>query len=159
MTNSPARAELAFLREVQCKLRFLEITFPSEQIASLRRAVISRMMMLAQATGFVLLLAVPGMAQEHKHHDETIYGATAKFYETWMRPDMPEMSCCNRADCDVAVDVRRFDGLWWARKRSGGPLVSIPPAKIEQRRDSPDGQSHLCAVNGNVLCFLPASGG
>lgn len=107
----------------------------------------------------LLLLSSEAMAQEHKHPDQTIYGATAKFYETWMRPDMPYASCCNRADCDVAVDVKRVDGHWWARKKGGGPLVSIPAEKIEQNRDSPDGQSHLCAINGSVICFLPASGG
>lgn len=49
MINNPARAELAFLCEVQRKLRFLEITSPSEQLTSLRRAVIGRMALLAQA--------------------------------------------------------------------------------------------------------------
>lgn len=98
------------------------------------------------------------LAQEHHHPDQTIYGATGKFYETWMQPDMPGASCCNRSDCDVAVDVKKIGGQWWARKRSGGPMTPIPPEKIEQNRDSPDGQSHLCAVGATVLCFLPAGG-
>jgi hypothetical protein len=98
------------------------------------------------------------LAQEHRHGDELIYGATGKFYETWMRPDQPASSCCNRHDCDTAVDVKQVDGRWWARKKNGGPLMSIPPEKVEQGRDSPDGQSHLCSIGSTVLCFLPGGG-
>lgn len=110
---------------------------------------------------FVALFILPcaALAQEHRHQNETIYGATAKFYETWDRPDMPGSSCCNRSDCDVAIDVKKVQGQWWARKKGGGALISIPPEKIEQNRDSPDGQSHLCAIGGTVICFLPAAGG
>jgi len=109
----------------------------------------------------VVLLIYPltSHAQEHKHPDQTIRGATALFYETWMRPDMPNSSCCNRADCDVAVEVKRLGGVLWARKKSGGPMVSIPTEKIEVNRDSPDGQSHLCAVGGTALCFIAGTGG
>lgn len=160
---SPARAELTFLREIQCKLRFLEIAFPTERnIALMRRAVIGRMMMLAQAAAFVALILVAptaAVAQEHKHQNETIYGATGRFYETWMRPDQPLSSCCNRHDCDVAVDVKVIDGKLWARKRNGGPLISIPAEKIERGRDSPDGQSHLCAAGSTPLCFIAGTGG
>ncbi len=108
----------------------------------------------------VILVFYPlAHAQDHQHPDKTITGATAKFYETWERPDAPGASCCNRSDCDVAVEVKKLGGEWWARKRSGGPLISIPAEKIERRRDSPDGQSHLCSVGGTVICFLPAAGG
>jgi hypothetical protein len=108
-----------------------------------------------------LLLLYPlahASAQEHQHSGVTIHGVTGQFYETWMRPDMPSSSCCNKADCDVAVDVKQIAGKWWARKKSGGPMTSIPAEKIEQRRDSPDGQSHLCAVGTTVFCFLPGGG-
>jgi hypothetical protein len=105
-----------------------------------------------------LLIFYPlARAQDHQHPDKTITGATARFYETWMRPDMPTVSCCNKMDCDVAVEVKHHFGQWWARK-AGGPLISIPAEKVEQGRDSPDGQSHLCSIGGTVLCFLPASG-
>lgn len=107
----------------------------------------------------LLLLFYPlAHAQEHQHPGVTIQGATGAFYETWMRPDMPSSSCCNRADCDVAIDVKQIAGQWWARKKSGGPMTSIPAEKIEQRRDSPDGLSHLCSVGTTVFCFLPAGG-
>lgn len=102
-----------------------------------------------------LLLFYPmAYAQEHRHPDQTIHGATALFYETWMRPDMPSSSCCNKSDCDVAIDVKRIGDQLWARKRSGGPLVSIPPEKIEVNRDSPDGENHICAIGTTVLCFV-----
>lgn len=107
----------------------------------------------------LLLLAGPALAQEHHHPTETIYGATAKFYETWERPDMPGLSCCNRSDCDVAIEVKTVGGKLFARKKGEGPLVSIPPEKIEQRRDSPDGQSHLCAIGSTVICFIAGAGG
>jgi hypothetical protein len=110
---------------------------------------------------FIVVMIWAGSAafsQEHRHGDELIYGVTGRFYETWDRPDQPGSSCCNRHDCDTAVDVKQVDGRWWARKKGGGPLMSIPAAKVEQRRDSPDGQSHLCAIGSTVLCFLPGGG-
>lgn len=107
----------------------------------------------------LLLLTVPAMAQEHRHPDEMIYGATGRFYETWMRPDQPRSSCCNRHDCDTAVDVKQIEGQWWARKKNGGPLMSIPAEKVEQGRDSPDGQSHVCSIGSTVLCFIAGAGG
>lgn len=108
-----------------------------------------------------LLLLYPlahANAQEHQHPGGTIHGATGQFYETWMRPDKPTSSCCNRQDCDTAIDVKQVDGRWWARKKGGGALMSIPPEKVEQGRDSPDGQSHVCSIGSTVLCFLPAGG-
>jgi hypothetical protein len=41
--------------------------------------------------------------------------------------------------------------------------IPIPPHKVEQKRDSPDGRSHLCArpeSNGQfyVFCFIRGSG-
>ncbi len=76
-----------------------------------------------------------------------------------MRPDQPASSCCNRHDCDVAVDLKVINGVLWARKKGGGPLISIPPEKIELGRDSPDGQSHLCAIGSTPLCFIAGAGG
>jgi hypothetical protein len=107
----------------------------------------------------MLLLTGAAMAQEHHHPGATIQGATGLFYETWMRPDAPNSSCCNRADCDVAVDVQVVGGQLRARKRSGGPLIYVPREKIEQNRDSPDGQSHLCAIGATPLCFIAGAGG
>jgi hypothetical protein len=105
-----------------------------------------------------MLWAAKALAEEHQHDTGAVYGATGRFYETWMRPDQPESSCCNRHDCDTAVDVKQIDGRWWARKKSGGPLMSIPPEKIEQTRDSPNGESHICSIGTSVLCFVLGSG-
>jgi hypothetical protein len=114
---------------------------------------------MTRTIALLLALTVPAVGQEHHHPGETITGATALFYETWMRPDLPTQSCCNKSDCDVAVDVKRVRGQLWARKRNGGPMVSIPQEKIEEGRDSPDGQSHLCAVGTTALCFIAGAGG
>ncbi len=113
---------------------------------------------MTRALALLLALSGAASAQEHKHPTETIQGATGEFYSTWQRPDAPHLSCCSRADCDVAIDVKRLAGQWWARKRGGGPLISIPDEKVEPRRDSPDGRSHLCSVGTTVFCFLPAGG-
>jgi hypothetical protein len=125
------------------------------EAAPMTRAILIALGLLLLA---LLLLYPSAHAQEHQHPTGIIHGATGHFYETWQRPDMPSSSCCNKADCDVAVDVKQIAGQWWARKRSGGPMTSIPAEKIEQRRDSPDGQSHLCAVGTTVFCFLPGGG-
>lgn len=121
--------------------------------------MIRNIIIAAAILALALLLFYPlAHAQEHQHPGITIEGATGEFYRTWERPDMAGASCCNRSDCDTAVDVKQIDGRWWARKKNGGPLMSIPPEKVEQRRDSPDGQSHVCSVGSTVLCFLPGGG-
>ena len=99
------------------------------------------------------------LAQEHHHPNATYFGATAQFYETWMRPDMPTSSCCNRNDCAPVSEVKRVLGRWKARRASDGVWLDIPPEKVEERRDSPDGGSHLCSVGGTVLCFIAGTGG
>lgn len=118
-----------------------------------------RLIIAATIIALALLLFYPlAHAQEHQHPSGTIHGATGEFYRTWDMPDKPGASCCNQSDCEVAVDVKQVAGRWWARKQSGGPLVSIPPEKVEQNRDSPDGRSHVCAIGTTVLCFLPGGG-
>lgn len=165
MSAAEAAREFTRLKDLQRLLRFYERRYQAPLgTACLRRDVIEQMRKLAKLMKYgapalaLLLLAMPALAQEHHHPSETIYGATGRFYETWMRPDQPASSCCNRHDCETAVDVKQIEGRWWARKKSGGPLMSIPPEKVEQRRDSPDGQSHICSVGSTVLCFLPGGG-
>ncbi len=86
------------------------------------------------------------------------YGATALFYKSWMRPDAPESSCCNDQDCYV-TRVRRVRGKLQAIHRESGDWIDIPPEKIEQNRDSPDGMSHMCAsVTKFVFCFKEGGG-
>lgn len=113
----------------------------------------------------LLALATAAQAQEHRHpvadlemHD--------KFYSTWMRPDMPTQSCCNKADC-YPTEARMQGGRWQAKRREDGKWLSIPATKIEQNRDSPDGRNHLCApppdrervYDSGVICFIAGVGG
>lgn len=106
----------------------------------------------------LLLLTGPALAQEHHHPTETIYGAVAEFYKSWMRPDVPTSSCCNDRDCYV-TRIRRVNGKIQAVHRESGDWVDIPPEKIEVNRDSPDGFSHLCASAAKyIFCFKEGGG-
>lgn len=97
----------------------------------------------------------------HHHPTETITGATARFYESWMRPDMPTHSCCDQKDC-YPTSAKQIGGTWFAQRREDRQWLAVPQTRVEIHRDSPDGRSHLCAPppeQGNmVFCFLPASG-
>jgi hypothetical protein len=97
-------------------------------------------------------LAAPG----HEHHS-----AAGRFYQSWMMPDAPWMSCCNDEDCAPAAS--KFEnGSWWARWSDKDPWLQVPANKVEQSKDSPDGRSHLCArpyMSGvAVLCFVRGGG-
>ena len=102
-------------------------------------------------------------AQEHNHPpaDALVH---EKFYSTWMMPDKPDRSCCNRQDC-YPTDVRFRDGFWEAKRREDGRYVRIPWEKVEQRRDNPDGRNHVCMPPPNriyrgeeVFCFALGGG-
>lgn len=93
------------------------------------------------------------ISQEHSHD-----GAAGKFYETWMMPDAPYSSCCNKKDC-YATEARFVNGVWFALIRETGKFVPVPDAKIEHNRDSPDGRNHVCANSeGRVFCFKAGGG-
>jgi hypothetical protein len=96
--------------------------------------------------------------QEHRHPDTIYSGALGRFYETWTRPDMPNVSCCNYQDCAPVRHVRQVNGRWQAQRESDGLWLTIPPEKIEHNRDSPDGRSHLCSIGATVFCFIVGSG-
>lgn len=106
----------------------------------------------------LVCLSLGNAAAEEGHTHE---GAVGRFYSTWMMPDSPQTSCCHSQDCSPAAS--RFVGNRWEAQRPNGIWVVVPPGKIEQNRDSPDGRSHLCGRQGysgeyQVFCFLPAGG-
>lgn len=108
----------------------------------------------------IALAAAPVVADErvHQHPTETITGPTGKFYETWMRPDVPTSSCCNEKDC-YATPARTRDGKLQALHRESGEWIDVPPEKVEMNRDSPDGRNHLCASSAKfVFCFVMGGG-
>lgn len=120
----------------------------------------------------VLLLAMAMMewpllsAGEHRHppQDAALHDA---FYSNWMQPDDPTKSCCNQQDCYPTVIQFRGDQIY-ARRREDGRFIHVPPKKVEQKRDSPDGRNHLCAkppstavdssADQGVRCFVLGSG-
>jgi hypothetical protein len=106
----------------------------------------------------VIPMAWRAHGEEHRHPTGTITGTTAQFYESWMRPDTPELSCCNKADC-YATPSRHRGGRIQALHRESGEWIDIPDEKVELNRDSPDGLSHLCANPEKfVFCFKEGGG-
>lgn len=117
------------------------------------------LVILAIAWAIVAFSVGKARAEDHRHPTETITGATAKFYETWKRPDQPSISCCNLADC-YATPSRHKGGHIQALHRESGDWIDVPAEKVELDRDSPDGMSHLCArPDKHVYCFVFGAGG
>lgn len=112
----------------------------------------------------LLIFALSVQAQEHRHPPQDI-GIHHQFYKSWYMPDNRAVSCCHDEDCFPAQS-KFVDGFWFARKTDDEDWIKIPPQKIEQDRDSPDGRSHLCGrkytmwnTGFSVFCFLPAAAG
>jgi hypothetical protein len=107
--------------------------------------------------GFLFLIS-PAFAQAH-HHPPEHAELHESFYQNWMRPDQPTVSCCNKLDCAPA-EARMVNGVWMARRDRDANWLRVPPEKIEQNRSSPDGRNHLCASwsGGAVFCFVPGGG-
>ena len=118
--------------------------------------------MLLTIVGLFLMLMSPALAQ-HSGHRAQDMDLHHKFYKTWRMPDNRTMSCCNDQDCAPAQSRRGPDGQWQSRHSDDEEWIDIPARKVEQDRDSPDGQSHLCKLKSfhgtYVYCFLPAAGG
>jgi hypothetical protein len=87
------------------------------------------------------------VARHHPLQDQPLH---EKFYSTWHMPDHPSVSCCNDADC-YPTEIKYIDGNIYAKRREDGKYIPIPPEKVEQNRDNPDGRNHLCAPPPNVL--------
>lgn len=102
-------------------------------------------------------IALIVLVADHQHPPE--HGQLhEKFYQKWMVPDLPNTSCCNNRDC-YPTEVQYRDGKVFARHRETGRFIEVPPGKIEQNRDSPDGRNHLCAnPYGVVYCFIAGAG-
>lgn len=113
------------------------------------------------ALAATLTLTLAASAHE-VHHHEGKTAAVDRFYSTWMKPDRPGESCCNKTDCDEAEVRIDPKGGVWAKRRRDTLYRFVPPAKIEVNRDSPDGRNHLCAPNWNaheVYGFVAGIGG
>ena len=117
------------------------------------------------AVGLAALIALifyPALvrADDHKHppQDEEIH---EKFYRTWMMPDQPTASCCNKHDC-YPTEARKIGDRWEAKRREDGRWLVVPPEKIEQNRSNPDGRNHMCApppaYGDRVYCFSIGGG-
>lgn len=107
----------------------------------------------------ILFFYAVARAQElHQHPSEIITERTAKFYETWFRPDAPTVSCCNMQDC-YATKVKMGGRTVFAWHRESDEFIVVPPEKIDQFRVSPDGLSHICASSAKfVFCFVFGGG-
>jgi hypothetical protein len=114
----------------------------------------------AKLAPLLCLVALCGPALgQHMHGHEVIPDSVGRFYSNWDRPDQPGVSCCNLLDCAPVSEVRHANGRWSARRARDGKWLSIPPEKVEQNRDSPDGRSHLCSMGEAVFCFVPGTAG
>ena len=129
-------------------------TFPRRHGGSVIPIVIAYTLVLMLP---VLADGIPNPPPPHFHapQDADIH---ERFYSDWMRPDNPKESCCNRRDCAPVTKVRKVGSRWEVQRESDGMWVVVPPEKVEQRRDSPDGRSHLCSRGMNVFCFVAGAG-
>lgn len=105
----------------------------------------------------VLLGRCEGRGQDHaahRQHPPQDILLHQRFYSTWRRPSGGD--CCNNRDCYPTRAV--FDetlGLWRAERREDRKMVVIPKSIYDpenpNERQSPDGQSHLCAPPPNTM--------
>lgn len=72
-------------------------------------------------------------------------------YTDWKQPGT-NASCCDRRDCRP-TRARMTDRETW-QAWDGTRWLDVPPERV-LRIKSPDGRSHLCEMNGAVLCFVP----
>lgn len=114
----------------------------------------------------LILLTVPALAQDvtHRSHPAADMPLHEKFYQHWYMPDNPQRSCCSATDC-YPTTIQYRNGSIYAKRREDGKWLHIPPRKVEQHRDNPDGRNHLCAPPPNasyppdtVFCFALGTG-
>jgi hypothetical protein len=113
------------------------------------------------------LLATAALAQEHRHppQDQALHD---RFYSTWMRPNNPHQSCCDKKDC-YPTQFKMVNGQWFALRREDAEWIFVPPGVLEHNRrdaiprESPDSGSHVCMQPPNhgrvVFCAVLGIGG
>jgi hypothetical protein len=117
---------------------------------------------------FASLLALAGAAQAQHNHSTHFHPPQdalihEQFYSTWMMPDNPKRSCCNKLDC-YPTEIRYSAGTLFAKRREDGQFIYVPEQKIERHRDNPDGRNHVCmpppnhSQAGSVFCFIFGNG-
>jgi hypothetical protein len=113
---------------------------------------------VAGALAIAVLQIATGHAQDspvghaHPPQDEA---AHERWYQTWMMPDQPAKSCCNKADCYPTIIKYDGGGRLWAQRREDGQWLLVPERKIERNRDNPDGRNHLCAPPPTATYYPP----
>jgi hypothetical protein len=90
--------------------------------------------------------------------------ALAPWFESLHKPGT-DQSCCGVADCRrvryrIAGDhFQAFIGdefpRWTATPHA---WVDVPDTSIVRRQDNPTGEAVACWYQGNLVCFVPASG-
>lgn len=103
-------------------------------------------------TLILLLCIVPfaALAQNthHKNHND---------YQMWMTPPDAQgdsYGCCNHTDCDIVKELgtnRNNEHI----VRWRGTIYVVPESIWLKDRESPDGNSHLCVMNGRPICYVP----
>src|SRR5262245_10003862 len=83
---------------------------------------------------------------DHTAHDLQMH---ERLYSNWTMPDNPGVSCCNVQDCAPVEQIRVRNGKLEALRSHDQKWLIIPPGKVEQDRDSPDGRSHMCSRFGS----------
>lgn len=116
------------------------------------------------AIAVMLWLLMPASAQV-LHHHEGMTEAVDRFYSYWLQPNNGNRritGCCNRIDC-YPTETKTIGGNWWFMHRETRSWLPVPSNRVEHLqpdpRESPDGQSHVCArPDGYVYCFVAGSG-
>lgn len=107
---------------------------------------------LAAWSVFVLML---GLGAAPAAPPDNADPALAPFFQSLKQPGTGA-SCCSIADCRP-VDYRlAADGY---EARLDGDWVHVPEERILHGKTNPTARAILCRspVNGNILCFVPAS--
>lgn len=98
--------------------------------------------------------------------------AIREWYQSLMRPDVPNVSCCGEADAYWADEIRVRNGKTYAvitDERPDGPLrrphipvgteVEVPPEKLKWDRSNPTGHNVLFVSSGlYAWCFVQGTG-